>query len=220
MTSGPQFSTAQALLQMAAALEDPIVAYLCAWTAFNNLVHVAGRRAGVRPQFALRKNGTLQVRKADGRKMPVVTPPRNEHLLSAALGLLRPEAASELLTHPSLRHFADRVPRVNGRPLPADAYKQRITGVVDLSLTVDARYPVWYSLDRELVRQAGEGTLTQETQGALLLQVAQLLRAIYHDLISVSDPTEGEANVEVATYGLPLLTRLVEGLIESLCTVE
>ena len=185
----------------------PVAAYLLTWTAFEHRVKVRARSSGVRPKFGLRKNGTVEMRTVGSLKMPVVTPPRPEHELEVALAHLPEEVRERLVTHPAVRPLALRVPRFAGRPLVHDGRGQRLSGVLDLSLTADARYPIWCPLDLDLIRARDRGDLSPEQRDALVAQIVALLTATWRNLLL--DDEDGPA---VATLALPLVRLLVEGL--------
>ncbi len=201
-------STADRLLALDTSA-DPVTAYLVAWIAFEHLVKVTAREAGVRTTFALRRNGTVQTRTVGHMKMPIVTPPRPESEVEAALARLSEASKDALLAHPAVRTFALRVPRFRGRPLPHDARGQRLSGVLDVALTPDARYPVWRPLDSALIRALDQGALTSEQRDTLVAQVVALLTAIRHNLL-----IDEEDGPTIAAHGLPLLQLLVDGLKE------
>jgi hypothetical protein len=199
-------ATAERLLALVVNA-DPITAYLVAWTAFEHLVKVTARCAGVRPKFGLRKNGTVEMQTVGAHKMPVVTPPRPEQELEVALARLPEEVKERLVAHPAVQALALRVPRFAGRPLVHDARGQRLSGVLDLTLTADARYPIWRSLDLGLIRSRDRGDLTPEQRDTLVAQIAALLTAVWHNLL-LGD----EDGPSIAALALPLVRLLVEGL--------
>lgn len=189
---------------------DAATAYLLAWTAFECLVKAAAREAGVRAAFGLRKNGTVQTRTVGALKLPVVIPPRPEREMEVALARLPERAKEALVAHPSVRALALRVPRYQGRPLVHDARGQRLSGVLDVAHTPDARYPVWCPLDLDLIRARDRGDLAPEQRDALVMQLVALLAAIQRNLLAGAD--DGES---AAPQGLPLVKILVAGLDRS-----
>lgn len=200
--------TARRLMTLAQeTAAEPEVAYLLAWTAFEHVVKRAARQAGVRPQFGLRKNGTVQTQKVGDLKMPAVTPPRFEHEVAAALRCLPAAVLEALVAHPAVRAFAGRVPRLDGKPLVRDARGQPLTGVLDVAHTPDPRYPVWCPLDADLARAAAQGALTEAQRDALVTQVVALLGAVRRNLL-----VGGEDGAAIAARALPLVKILVEGL--------
>jgi hypothetical protein len=201
--------TRELVTSLLALAEDagPVAAYLLAWTAFEHQVKVTARAAGVRPKFELRKNGTAEMQTVGTLKMPVVTPPRSEHELEVALAHLPEEVKDRLVAHPAVRAFALRVPRFAGRLLVHDARGQRLSGVLDLALTADVRYPIWRPLDLDLIRARDRGDLTPEQRDTLVAQIAVLLTAIWRNLL-LGD----EDGPSVASLALPLVRLLVEGL--------
>ncbi|MBN1247415.1 MAG: hypothetical protein JXC32_07135 [Anaerolineae bacterium] len=207
-------SVAERVLRVAETSEargDAVVAYLCAWVAVSRLVTVIAWRSGVRPQFSLRQNGTLRTRKEGGYKVPELTPAREDHQWRAALEALLPAEARRLLVHPNVRALATRVPTLDGKRVLKDAYGQRPSGVLDVALTRDIRYPVWHT-----VALAAPAEVGPETGGSdvaeTLWQLGVLLRTIQSNLLA-----EGQdADAELAQLGLPLVRLLAAGLLRAL----
>ncbi len=208
--------SARRLLQLAQGVsgEDSVAAYLCAWAAFDHAVGALAGRAGVKAQFGLRKNGTLRTHAVGDAKMPETIPPRPEQERAAALRSLTPEAQDRLIRHPATAALSRRVPRLNGRPIAYDSRKQRLTGVLDVTATLDPRYPVWVSIDGAALRAWLGGTQADTVREGLVGQIVSVLETIQRDLRRSAGPDEGEANVELARMALPLLVLLVEALGE------
>jgi len=192
---------------------EPVAAYLVVWTALSHVAKVVATRAGVRARFALRQNGTLRVRKVGALKMPEVIRPREEHLLSAALETLDADASTRLIAHTAVRYFCRRVPVLGGERVTQDAYRQRPRGVLDVGATLDPRYPVWSFVDAALLQRYLGGEQTAEACQRLLGQIAEVLATIHRNLLGAEEAQQGEANAELATRALPLLTALVEALL-------
>jgi len=189
---------------------DPAVAYLCVWTAAEVLISSLAWEAGVRPSFSLRQNGTLRTQKVDGLKVPQVVPPPEDHLMRTALKRLPASARRQLVAHPSARALAQRVPTIDGTPVRRDSFRQRLTGVMDLALTRDARYPVWHGINLDAVDACLRAGGSRHVGVDLLWQIALVLRTIGDNLkLDASDDDEG-----LATSGLPLVRILVEGWLE------
>lgn len=210
-------SSAHHLLRLAreVSAEDPVAAYLCAWAAFDHVVGTLSVRAGVKAQFALRKNGTLRTHAVGDAKMPETLLPRPEHERAAALRSLTPEAQDRLIRHPATAALSHRVPQLDGRPIAYDSRKQRLTGVLDVSATLDPRYPVWAFIDGAALRAWLGGVQDDAVREGLIGQIVTVLETIRRDLRRSTGPDEGEANVELARAALPLLVLLVEALVEA-----
>ncbi len=197
------------LMAIAAAhTEDPVVAYLCAWTAVERVVGVLAWRAGVRPQFSLRKNGTLRTRKEQGYKLPDLLPAREDHLWRAALKTLSAADQRSLLSHPNVRALAARVPMLNGKPVYKDAYGQQPHGVLDVTMTRDPRYPVWHTVDFEGLTEVLGDPDCDDDADELVWQVSVVLRTIHGNLLAEGEDTDAA----LAQLGYPLVVSLVAGL--------
>jgi hypothetical protein len=209
--AGSVAAVAQRMMALATQnVADPVVAYLCAWTAAQTLITSWSWQEGVRPQFSLRRNGTLRTHKVGDLKMPDVIPPRADHQLRAALKHLAPDAQDRLIVHPAVLDLARRVPTLNGKPLLKDAFGQRITGVLDLAMTRDPRYPVWCTVDVRAVKKYLAGQRTGKATESLVRQITVVLRTVHSNLLM----DDSDADEVVAQKVLPLVGILVAGWLE------
>jgi hypothetical protein len=213
---GIQSLTARMVAVAAAHEQDPEVAYLCVWAAITRLVTAISRHDGVRPQFSLRRNGTLRVRKVGGIKLPEVMPAREDHQWRAAIRHLLPEDVRDLLSHKALRVLATRTPLLNGKPVLRDAYGQRPVGVLDVALTRDPRYPVWHTLDLAALDAALAAPDVSPDNCPPLWDATILLRAVHSNLFSA----DGDANAAVARLALPVARLLAEALMRATGRIE
>lgn len=214
-TTGSVDRLVDRMLAMGAGEPDATVAYLCAWVAVDRLVMLLSRRAGVRPQFSLRRNGTLRTHIEGGYKLPELMPAREDHRWRAALDALSMVDRRSVLEDPHLRALATRRPVLEGRPLLRDAYGQRPMGVIDVAMTRDARYPVWHTVDLAAVTEALSDSRSLDAMGESVWQAAVLLRTVHSNLLAA----DGAMDREEARLGLPLLRLLAGGLIRALHSV-
>lgn len=68
-----------------AAGTDASVAYVCLWAAVTCRVRTLACEAGVRPQFSLRRNGTLRTRREGDVKLPDIIPAQYDLSLAMAI---------------------------------------------------------------------------------------------------------------------------------------
>jgi hypothetical protein len=114
--------TAQAMLTLSRTLEgQPKNAYLCSWTALDSLVRLIARQSGLKPQFNLRKNGTLKMRDVGGLRMPKVTAPSTKDIYSTALEELDNRVKHALIVHESVAVCAYRTPTFDNRLVRTDS---------------------------------------------------------------------------------------------------
>ncbi len=138
------YPTAQLMLSLADSLnEHPLQAYLCTWIALDNLIRVVARHSGIKPQFRLRKNGTLQMMEVGDIKMPDVHAPKRDHMLAAVIGKVDIPIKHALIAHPSVEYFVNRTPTFENRTVKSDQRGQQLNGVMDVCRTMDVRYPIW-----------------------------------------------------------------------------
>jgi hypothetical protein len=189
---------------------DPVVAYLCAWTAAETLIRALAWETGVRPQFSLRKNGTLRTHKVGDLKMPDLIPSRADHRLRAALKHLPSAAKDRLIAHPAVPALSRRVPTFNGKPVLKDAFGQRPSGILDLAMMRDLRYPVWCTVNADAAKSYQSGQRRPKATGELVWQIAVLLRTVHSNCMLY----DSDADETLAEQALPLVQILVAGWLE------
>jgi hypothetical protein len=181
----------------------------CCWAAFRLLYTAIAARSGLRPTFVLRRNGTMQTRRAGALKVAQAHPPSEEAQIEVLLGHLGAEAQHALLIHPGTRFFVSRRPTWQGQALGQDAFGQRLNGVIDVALTVDPRYPVWSPIDPKAYGQYVSGKGDARARDALARQVVDLLCTVERNL-SYGGPRDDEESSEaVIEHALPLLSTIL-----------
>ncbi|MBN1139278.1 MAG: hypothetical protein JXM73_22065 [Anaerolineae bacterium] len=191
----------------------PAWAFIRHWAAFEVIYTALAARAGVRPSFALRQNGTLETRKEGKIKVARTNVPSQRQQIDLAFEHMDAGLRHSLIVHPSTAFFAGRKPTWQGSVVESDGFGQRLNGVIDISQTVDARYPVWSPLStplyRQYTRQGGDG----KTQAILARQILDLLCTIRHNLTQGGDRQDEESGTEVLSRALPWLQRIVSDLM-------
>ncbi len=212
----PQLDKARVASAMLALVEhsdsQPVQKFLCYWVAFTNIqIHLAAQ-AGLKPRFGLRKNGTLRTHNVHGVKMAEVSLPTERAQYDKALASFSSDLKHQLILHESTRFFVYRAPVWQTYPRHQDALKQRLNGVANLALTLDARYPIWAPLDVQLYEHYLEGEQTQKASDALVHQIFDVLRTVYSNLL-YADLDVAENSSVVVGHALALLTLIVHGFL-------
>lgn len=205
--------TAQAMLTLAGSLdEQPVQAYLCTWTAFESITRLMARQSGVKPQFSLRKNGTLRLMEMGDIKMPKVTAPNRELILTAALEQLDVAVQHALIAHKSVEYFANRTPTFDDRVLKSDSRGQQLNGVIDISRTLDARYPIWNPISiawyKAFIRREADDALYLD----LVTQIVSLLDTLRDNILYADGTNDQECGLNLVNCAQPLLNILINGL--------
>ncbi len=209
------YNLTQSLLTRAQASQaDPALAFLDTWLAFTRLAHVVAHEAGLRPTFGLRQNGTLRQRKIEQFKLAEVYPPAESSVLEKAFARLDAAAQHALIAHSSARFFVFRTPTWEGKPLAHDAFRQRLNGVIDASLTLDPRYPAWTPIDIEAYQHYSAES-PEEQRAALARQLYAAPLATARNLLYAGAAAAGELTPAVLGHALALLRVIVEGLLSA-----
>ncbi len=190
--------------------------FICCWTAFINLCKVLSRRDGLRSHFGLRQNGTLCVQRKDVFKMAEVFAPAESAQLDHAFVHFPQDLNRRIILHENTRFFVYRTPVYAGKPVPRDAYRQRLNGVIDLECTLDPGYPTWCPINRKLyeayLRVVQDEVFDATVQTTLARQILDVLNVIYHNLLYGGE-INGENSVQVLEKALPILETIVRSLI-------
>lgn len=190
--------------------------FICCWTAFMNLCKVLSRQDGLRSHFGLRQNGTLRVQQKDAFKMAEVFAPAESAQLDHAFAHFSQDLNQRLSLHENTRFFVHRTPVYAGKPVPRDAYRQRLNGVIDLERTLDPRYPTWCPINGKLyaayLRTSQAGVSDETTPAILARQILDVLNTIYHNLLYGGE-ANGENSIQVLERAHPLLEMIVQSLL-------
>ncbi|MBN1937240.1 MAG: hypothetical protein JW934_21450 [Anaerolineae bacterium] len=218
-----QSSIVQAMIHLAQGIEvgpeAEIQQFLCYWTAFEAICAALGQRAGLKPGFVLRRNGTMQTRKLGKLKIVEVDVPSQEAQIDAAFSHFSDDLKHRLILHPGAAFFAERTPTWGDRAIEVDGFGQRLNGVIDVGRTVDRRYPVWSPLQlvlyRQYVRQGGD----DKTRDLLARQVIGILQAVRRNLVQDAvhpdaAQTDQENSAPVVHHALALLRLVVTEFID------
>jgi hypothetical protein len=206
--------TAQAMLSLSRSLLDyPIQAYLCSWTAFDSLVRLIARQSGVKPQFNLRKNGTLKMQDVGGLRMPNVKPPRSKEIYSSILEKLDVRVKHALIVHKSVEVCAYRTPTFNNRVVKSDRRGQQLNGILDISRTLDPRYPIWCPITLAWYRTYLSDDGDDEMRDNLVRQIITILETLRENILYDDGRNSQECGPNLVVCAQPLLNLLINGLI-------
>jgi len=205
--------TAHAMLTLSRTFDEhPVQAYLCTWTAFECIVRLVARQSGVKPHYKLRKNGTLRMMEIGGIKMPKVISPKQELIRSTALGYLDTQVKHALIVHRSVKVFVNRTPTFGNRLVKKDSRGQQLNGVIDVSRTIDARYPIWSPITLSWYRAYMRGEADDVVRQDLVMQIVAVLDTLRVNILYADGTNEKESGQNLAIYAKPLLHILINGL--------
>jgi len=186
--------------------------FLCTWAAFQAVCAALARRAGLRPRFELRRNGTMQTRRVGVVKIVLVHPPSDGQRIDAAWALFDDELKHRLIAHPGAAFFMRRKPTVLGQVVERDGFGQRLNGLVDVACTMDARYPAWSPIDAAAYnRYMARGGTDSKARELLARQIVDLLCTLHSNLLHGA--SDAESGPDVIEQALPLLSAIVEHLM-------
>jgi hypothetical protein len=210
---GEMCPTAQMMLSLSRTLDGkPIEAYLCSWTAFECIARKIARASGIKPQYVLRKNGTLKVTEVGGVRMPKVKPPDSELIRSTALEYLDTTVKHALIVHKCVESFAYRTPTFQNRIVKTDNRGQQLNGIIDLSLTLDPRYPIWRPITMTWYKAYMRGDGDESAQEALVGQITAILATLRDNVLFADSIQHQECGPNLVKCAQPLLDEIINGL--------
>jgi hypothetical protein len=182
--------------------------FLCTWAAFQAICAALARRAGLRPRFELRRNGTMQTRRVGAVKIVVVHPPSDGQRIEAAWAQFDDGFRHRLIAHPGAAFFVRRKPVVLDQVMERDGFGQRLNGLVDVACTVDVRYPTWSPIDVVAYdRYMARGGTDPKARDLLARQIVDLLCTLHSNVLYGG--SDAESGPDVIEHALPLLDEIV-----------
>jgi hypothetical protein len=187
--------------------------FLCTWAAFQIICAALARRAGLRPRFELRRNGTMQTRRVGSVKIVMVHPLPDGPRIEAAWAAFDDGLKHRLIAHPGATFFVRRKPVVLGQVVERDGFGQRPNGLVDVACTVDARYPAWSPIDVPAYnRYMARGGTDPKARDLLARQIVDLLCTLHSNLL-YGEGRDAESGPDVIEQALPLLSEIVQHFV-------
>ncbi len=199
------------------------LACVCYGLSFDSILAALSAQAGLRPDFQMHSNGTLQTHKVGKIKIAEIKMPARQDQIALAGQHMPAEVAHRLVAHPETAFFVNRTPTWLGNPLPNDQWGQRLNGVLDIESTADPRYPVWTPIQADVYRQylspsGAPGKQDAKTRPAARLalcrQILTLLDTARRNLIADRPQGAGEVNASVIERTLPLWDLVILGLTQ------
>lgn len=205
--------TAQTLVTISRSLGgQTIPAYLCSWTALDSIIRLVSRQSGVKPQFILRKNGTMKLIEVGDVKMPKINSPDKVLMLETAVNTLDAQVKHALITHRSVEFFANRTPTFGNRVVKKNNRGQQLNGIIDISRTMDARYPIWCPITMSWYRAYMTGDGKNGLKDKLALDIVFLLETLRENLLYSDGVNKQECGEHLVNCAQPLVNMLINGL--------
>jgi hypothetical protein len=170
------------------------------------------RESGVRPQFNLRKNGTLKMINVGELRMPKVTAPKQDEIYDAAIEKLDNQVKHAMIMHPNVAICVNRTPTYNNRIVKTDRRGQALNGLMDISRTQDSRYPIWCPITFDWYRQYKKGNTDADLRHKLAMQIVNILGTLRMNILYDDGSNAMESGEQLVKCALPLLNMLVNGL--------
>jgi hypothetical protein len=205
---GFQIPIAISLIQLARTTNEPFQEFICYWSAFNNIYAVLADSKGINAKIVM-KNGQTQFTNIHGIQMARVKPAKETEQIDLAFSQIKDDTKHCLLLHSATRFFVYRTPRWRERELKRDAKGQRLNGVLNVSRTINADYPIWSPIDTLLYEAYMSGTQTPGICGSLSKQLLEVLYTVRCNLVHGSKSAGDENDKEVVSQALALLKMIV-----------
>ena len=201
-----EIPVASSMTSLARMAEHPFQKYFCYWAAFNNIYKQIAARQGNSVRLNMDNNtGLPKVVNIGSYTFPRVIVPREGDLIDNAINELTIEFRNELISHPNISFFVERLPR--GVMSRYDNEGQFINGVLNVTKTIDQNYPVWSPIDKIAYDRYMKGDISE--QNLLAKQIVFMLYVIRNNLVhGGKNPTEAN-DIYVVENAFPLLVHVV-----------
>lgn len=191
----------------------PLYLFFCYWVAFNNIYVTVADRRGPGASLKTDVNGAVRTRQCGHVRIPEVAAISERRQIDLAVAELPDRVKHQLITHPSVRFFADRTPRWHGRPIQYDARGQRLNGVLNVGYTLNDKNPVWSPLDTASYEQYVRGDTVAGSRETLAKQIVNMLYAVRNNTFHGGKRADDADDGEVVEKALPLLKMIVESFM-------
>jgi len=214
---------AESMISLADNAEHPFQRFFSLWAAFNNIYTLLAKRlveGGLLPlgeryiaQLVRKDSEVNFARRPEfwGYKFPKIMTPLEGKQIRAAVDNLDTNTKDELISHENLSFFVNRTPK--GAPGDHDVLGQRINGVLNITRTVDVKYPVWSPITPDAYSRYRSGD--HSDQELLAEQIVFLLYTIRNNLVHGSKRRDDSNDVEVVEKALPFLEMVVNSFIRN-----
>jgi hypothetical protein len=186
----------------------PADKYFLTWTAFSAIYASLAHRQGIRTKLLHADDGSVVTRPNGGVRIPEVVPVSEQSQLALALADFDESLKDALIRHPGTAFFLQRTPFWQGKKIAQDAAGQRLNGVLHVTHTTSADYPVWSPIDATTFASYMEAP-TPEGRDFLTGQIVDLLYTVRQNMMQISTAFDDANDIAVFTHALPLLEMIV-----------
>lgn len=186
----------------------PVDKYFLTWTAFSAVYAILAHRQGIRTELVRAPDGSVVTHPNGSMRIAEVIPVSEQAQLALALTGFDDSLKDALIRHPSTAFFLNRTPFWQGKKMAQDAAGQPLNGVLHVTHTTSADYPVWSPIDAETYAAYLE-TPTPEGRDFLTGQIVDLLYTVRQNMMQISSTFDDANDIAVFTHALPLLEMIV-----------
>lgn len=189
-------------------MREPFHEYLCYWMAFNNIYTTVSDNFG-RSRQLRNDNGIVQTRLVGNLIMPRVYGPSERDQLETVFQHFSEDLKHKLIEHQNTRFFVERSPKWRGKNIEFDDRGQRLNGVLNISSTLDCRYPTWSPIDINLYEQYIRDKNDVESIDILANQILNLLYTVRNNTFHGGKRIDDANDRHVIEKATPLLALIV-----------
>lgn len=191
----------------------PVEKFFLTWMAFDAIYSAVARRNGVMTELVTAPDGTVATTPNGSVRIPEVLPVSARQQIGQVLGELDGSLKDSLIAHPSTPYFAGRVPFWQGKKIAQDAMGQKLNGVIHVTHTTSAAYPVWSPIDNQVLERYLAAPNNAEERDFLTGQIVDLLYTIRENLSQVGSVFDDANDIAVYEHALPLLEMIVTAFL-------
>jgi hypothetical protein len=187
----------------------PFQVYMCLWASFNNIYTTNAFTVGRSGSLRRLPNGQVDTRDVEGLSMPRVDVPTEREQIVLVIREFDSDLRHRLISGKTTEFFVNRTPMWHGQAISQNALGQTLNGVLDVTRTVDPKYPVWYAIDRQAYAEYVSGKLRADTEDRLTRQIVFVLYGVRNNLFHGEKRAHFENDVGVVRNAIPLLRMIV-----------
>lgn len=187
----------------------PIDKFFLYWTAFNIIYTTIAQRAGSSTQLILADDGTVETCPNGNVRIPRVKTVSERQQLYLSLKEFDDSLKLSLITHPSTKFFINRTPFWQGKPITHDALGQKLNGIINVSDTSRADYPIWSPIDAQIYADFLANPENAAQLDFLAKQIVDLLYTIRKNLMHLGTKFDDANDIAVFEQAFPLIEMIV-----------
>jgi hypothetical protein len=201
------------VVQLSGNGNQPLIEFICLWTAFNNVYTTIADRLGLRPRVKRYSDGTPKTFREEDFVMVRVDPVREREKIDLAYNLFSENLKHELIVNESTKYFVYRTPTLNGHKIENDGLNQRLNGIINVGLSVDPKFPVYSRIDINLFEKYLNNSHDERARNTLGRQLVYVLYTIRNNIFHGDKRNDDTDDRDIVSHAVPLMSVIVSNFL-------